>query len=121
MDGFHLDNAQLRDMDLLHRKGAPETFDATGFARLLRRVRDEGNVLYPTFDREADKTLPDTGHIDEATRIVLVEGNYLLLKTPPWSGLGSHFQMTVGLVVDRGLLYHFDFVVVRPETWRFIK
>ena len=32
MDGFHLDNAVLRSRGILDRKGAPESFDADGFA-----------------------------------------------------------------------------------------
>ncbi|MBT8460652.1 MAG: phosphoribulokinase [Boseongicola sp.] len=97
MDGFHLDNERLRQMGLLHRKGAPETFDAAGFVRLLGNVRSEGAVSFPTFDREADRTIPDAGHIDKETRIVLVEGNYLLLNIPPWSDLSDLFDLTVRL------------------------
>lgn len=104
MDGFHLDNAQLQEMGLLHRKGAPATFDAEGFAALLGRLRGPGAVRYPTFDRAADSTVPDAGLIDEATRIVLVEGNYLLLTTPPWSRLAEHFDLTVRLEVSRDVL-----------------
>ncbi|MFY0690989.1 MAG: nucleoside triphosphate hydrolase [Paracoccaceae bacterium] len=100
MDGFHLDNAQLRQMGLLHRKGAPETFDAAGFVALLGKVRRDGAVSYPTFDRDADRTIPDGGHIGKDTRIVLVEGNYLLLNTPPWSDLAGLFDLTVRLDVD---------------------
>ncbi|MGH3331775.1 MAG: hypothetical protein ACRDPJ_10805, partial [Nocardioidaceae bacterium] len=32
MDGFHLADAELARQGLLHRKGAPETFDAWGYA-----------------------------------------------------------------------------------------
>ena len=95
MDGFHLDNARLAQMGLLHRKGAPETFDAAGFVALLRDVRERRCVSYPTFDRNADRTVPDAGQIDERHCMVLVEGNYLLLKTPPWHELSDMFDVTV--------------------------
>ena len=39
MDGFHLADVSLRRLGLLDRKGAPETFDAWGYAALLARVR----------------------------------------------------------------------------------
>ena len=39
MDGFHLDNAVLEARNLLPRKGAPETFDAQGFVRLIRAIK----------------------------------------------------------------------------------
>lgn len=79
MDGFHLDNATLDRMDLFQRKGAPETFDSEGFVRLVRALRTQDSVAYPTFDRQNDRTIPDGGKIHAATRFVLIEGNYLLL------------------------------------------
>jgi len=104
MDGFHLDNARLRQMGLFHRKGAPETFDAESFVKLLRDMRTTACVSYPVFDREADKTVPDAGHIDKHIRIVLVEGNYLLLNTAPWSDLAGVFDVTVQIDVPRDVL-----------------
>ena len=59
MDGFHLDNDVLTDRGLLHRKGAAETFDATGFVDLLRQVRSTKEVPYPTFDRKLDRAIPN--------------------------------------------------------------
>ena len=48
MDGFHLDNRVLDERGLRPRKGAPETFDAAGFVRLVNALRqkDEVNALY---------------------------------------------------------------------------
>ena len=106
MDGFHLDNATLRARDRLHRKGAPDTFDAQGFVDLLRTVRQGGNVPYPTFDRTADATVPDGGAIPATARIILVEGNYLLLTDDPWSQLAPLFDLTVRIDVADGTLKH---------------
>ncbi|UYP66671.1 phosphoribulokinase [Thalassobacter stenotrophicus] len=104
MDGFHLDNDALHTMDLFHRKGAPETFDADGFVALIKRLRGEDTVPYPTFDRDADRTVPDGGQINETTRVVLIEGNYLLLNQSPWDSLAGLFDITVRLVVDHETL-----------------
>lgn len=104
MDGYHLDNALLEERGLLHRKGAPETFDGAGFVGLVRSLRQSANVSYPTFDRENDRTVPYGGRIDAATKIVLVEGNYLLLQTPPWSDLKPLFDVTVYLDVPEPVL-----------------
>lgn len=100
MDGFHLDNPVLRALGLFDRRGAPETFDAQGFVNLIRRLRDTDTVRYPIFDRQADRAIPNAGEISATTRIVLVEGNYLLLDTPPWSDLAALFDLTVALEVD---------------------
>lgn len=104
MDGYHLDNATLEKRGLLHRKGAPQTFDSAGFVQLVRALRDHDSVSYPTFNREMDRTVPDGGRIDGATRIVLIEGNYLLLQSPPWSDLKALFDLTVFLDVPRDVL-----------------
>ncbi|WP_439110227.1 hypothetical protein [Lentibacter sp.] len=101
MDGFHLDNSILRERGLLARKGAPETFDALGFVELLERVRRTPVVGYPTFDRQADCARADGGQVSASTRIVLVEGNYLLLRTAPWAALEGLFDLTVSLEVAR--------------------
>lgn len=101
MDGFHLDNDQLRAMSVLHRKGAPETFDVSGFVRLVAAVRnDNGPVRYPTFDRVADKVLPDARSLGPETRIVIFEGNYLLLQQGDWAALSDLFDVTIMLRAD---------------------
>lgn len=98
MDGFHLDNAILEQRGLLARKGAPETFDANGLIELLTRVKTEtGDVRYPLFDRAADRSLVDAGLLRAGTRVVVVEGNYLLLKDSPWSTLAGLFDTSVFL------------------------
>ena len=104
MDGFHLDNSTLRQMDLFDRKGAPETFDASGFVALVRELRSNKDLFYPTFDREADSTVPRGGQIGKQTNVVVVEGNYLLLDNPPWSELADLFDLTVSIDVDRDVL-----------------
>ncbi|MCK8484335.1 phosphoribulokinase [Aliiroseovarius sp. S2029] len=104
MDGFHLDNETLRQRGLLNRKGAPETFDAQSFVELVRALKQQSSLTYPTFDREEDRTVPDGGRIDAGSKIVLVEGNYLLLDSPPWSELAKLFDMTVKLTVGRSEL-----------------
>lgn len=101
MDGFHMDNEELSGLGLLHRKGAPETFDAKGFVQVVRQMRTKQSIFFPTFDRVADKTVPDGGKIGPDTRIVLIEGNYLLLETAPWDQLRGTFDLTIGLSVDQ--------------------
>ena len=104
MDGFHLDNDRLQEMGLLQRKGAPETFNALGLLELMRKMRGNETFLYPTFDRKEDRTIPNAGRITQEDRIVLVEGNYLLLKTAPWSELSQFFDITVAMDVCRDTL-----------------
>lgn len=67
----------------------------------LSRVLSTPEVRYPTFDRQGDSTRPDRGLVSARTRIVLVEGNYLLLRTAPWAALEGLFDLTVSLEVAR--------------------
>jgi pantothenate kinase len=86
LDGFHLSNETLDVLGLRAVKGAPQTFEAQAFVELLRRVRDERatTVLWPDFDRAAEVTVADAIRIGPETRLVITEGNYLLLEQPWW-------------------------------------
>lgn len=104
MDGFHYDNCVLEAKGLLARKGAPETFDADGFAALLARLLVARNVAIPLFDRPLDLARAGAGLVCEHHRILLVEGNYLLLHDAPWAGMESLFELTVRIDVDESEL-----------------
>lgn len=104
MDGFHLDNSVLEKRGLLPRKGAPETFDAAGFAALLTRLQREAQVAIPLFDRKQDKVQLDAMMIGPKDRVLLVEGNYLLLNDPAWSVLHPFWQVTIALDVPYATL-----------------
>ncbi len=99
MDGFHLDNAILSERGLLPRKGAPETFDAEGFVHLVGRLRGGAEVVYPVFDRSRDIAIAGAGLVRRETQVVIVEGNYLLYDSPPWSGLAPLWDLSVQLAV----------------------
>ncbi|MBD3678966.1 MAG: uridine kinase [Rhodobacteraceae bacterium] len=96
MDGFHLENDVLDERGLRAVKGAPQTFDAAGFVELVKSLKTaQGDIRYPHFSREQDRTLPGAGCLTAGTPIVVVEGNYLLLRYAPWSELKPLFDATV--------------------------
>ncbi len=68
MDGFHRPNAELVAMGRLEHKGAPDTFDAEGYAALLRRLHVGGTVLAPSFEHGQPDPLPDTIEIPRRGR-----------------------------------------------------
>lgn len=86
MDGFHLADRQLSRRGLLARKGAPETFDSHGYLALLRRVLTETShgVYAPGFERELEQPVAAAIEVPPAARVVITEGNYLLLDADPW-------------------------------------
>jgi pantothenate kinase len=105
MDGFHYDNAVLKRRNLLARKGAPETFDFGGFLALLNRLLEPAEeVAIPIFDRKLDLARAGAKLVTASHRILIVEGNYLLLDEPPWSMLAGRFDLTCRLQVDLGEL-----------------
>ncbi|MER5525433.1 nucleoside/nucleotide kinase family protein [Streptomyces sp. NPDC002677] len=87
MDGFHLADVELDRLGLRDRKGAPATFDAAGYAALLRRLReDTGEVVYaPGFERVLEQPLAGVIPVPPSARLVVTEGNYLLLAEGPWA------------------------------------
>jgi pantothenate kinase len=86
MDGFHLADAQLARLGLLDRKGAPETFDVDGYAATLARLHDEADrtVYAPGFERTLEQPIAAALAVTPAARLVVTEGNYLLLGTGGW-------------------------------------
>ena len=104
MDGYHLDDSLLKDLGLLKRKGAPETFDFVGFKHLLLRVKNEDEVVYPVFDREREISIAGAGILKKNIRIVIVEGNYLLFDEEPWSCLSELWDYSVFLDVELTVL-----------------
>ncbi|MEU9151173.1 nucleoside/nucleotide kinase family protein [Streptomyces sp. NPDC048417] len=87
MDGFHLADVELDRLGLRDRKGAPATFDAAGYAALLRRLReDTGEVVYaPGFERVLEQPLAGAIPVPPTARLVVTEGNYLLLAEGSWA------------------------------------
>jgi pantothenate kinase len=85
MDGFHLDNLVLDRCDLRARKGSPQTFDAYGYINTIARIREDHETIWtPFFDRTMDLSRAGSIEINQSNRLVLTEGNYLLLDEEPW-------------------------------------
>ncbi len=102
---FHLSRAQLDVMpnreEAYRRRGAPWTFDARGFVDTVERVlRESGREhTVPSFDHAAGDPVADGICVPvsyappcacfdlylESCRVVVFEGNYLLLDEEPWS------------------------------------
>jgi pantothenate kinase len=86
MDGFHLADAQLDRIGARGRMGAPDTFDAAGYAHLLERVKKEADrpVYVPGFERTLEQPLAAALVVLPSARLIITEGNYLLLDDPDW-------------------------------------
>lgn len=92
MDGFHLAQAELERLGRAQRKGAPDAFDAAGYAALLRRLRSqpEGETVYaPDFRREIEEPVAGALPVSSETPLLITEGNYLLLDEDGWQPVAA--------------------------------
>jgi pantothenate kinase len=104
MDGFHYDDAVLDARGHRARKGSPHTFDATGFAHCLTRIRHGEEVAIPVFDRSLELARAGADVVGLQDRIIIVEGNYLLLDRAPWANLAPLFDFRVFVRASEALL-----------------
>lgn len=86
MDGYHYDDMLLDRLGRRARKGAPDTFDVGGYAHMLKRLREnaEEAVAVPVFDRDIEIARAGARLVPRSARIIVTEGNYLLLRDEPW-------------------------------------
>ena len=99
MDGFHLPRAALRrrpDADAaIARRGAPWTFDVPALAARLQSVREaagQADVSWPEFRHEMGDPVEGARTVGAATRLVLVEGLYLLHPADGWDAVSRLFD-----------------------------
>jgi pantothenate kinase len=106
MDGFHLPQARLVELDRRDRMGAPDTFDLEHFRACLIAVRrgfgaTGQSVSAPGFDREREEPVPGALHIAPECSCVVVEGNYLLLDAGGWERIEPLLDLTFFVELDR--------------------
>lgn len=87
MDGYHLADVELERLGLRDRKGAPDTFDALGYAALLRRLHeDQDDMIYaPGFERVIEQPIAGAIPVPRRARLIISEGNYLLVEDARWA------------------------------------
>ncbi|MBM7441155.1 nucleoside/nucleotide kinase family protein [Streptomyces sp. HB132] len=129
MDGFHLAGAELERLGRADRKGAPDTFDAAGYAALLRRLRDPGGpdpVYAPAFDRALEEPVAGSVCVPADIPLVVTEGNYLLLDEGPWAPVRGlldeawFLDADPGSRVNRLVDRHVRFGKSRPYAERWV-
>jgi pantothenate kinase len=92
MDGYHLANVELRRLGHAARKGAPDTFDSAGYVATLQRLRHQrpDEIVYaPEFRREIEEPVAGAIPVFAHTRLVITEGNYLLLESGHWASVAA--------------------------------
>lgn len=110
IDGFHYHNDYLashfverngRKISMAAVKGAPETFDVEKLEEKLSLARRE-QVSWPIYDRRIHESVDDA--VEIRGEILLLEGNYLLLKDQRWEKLRKFCEWSVMIRADESLL-----------------
>ncbi|GAA3769983.1 nucleoside/nucleotide kinase family protein [Micromonospora maritima] len=105
MDGFHLAGSALARLGRTSRKGAPDTFDVNGFVTMLRRLRrlEPTSVWAPEFRRDLEEPVAGAIEVPPEVRLVVTEGNYLLMRDDPWEEVRSLLHQAWFLDLDAEL------------------
>jgi pantothenate kinase len=105
MDGFHLRQARLEAQGIAADKGMPHTFDVDAFELFLARLRATHEPMSgPGYSRKIEDVVDDNYTVAAETRLLVVEGNYLLLGTSPWWRIKPLLDFSVFLDVPRELV-----------------
>ncbi|MCB6185185.1 nucleoside/nucleotide kinase family protein [Leeia sp. TBRC 13508] len=106
MDGYHLANVELARLGRADRKGAQDTFDSAGFVSLLSRIRHQQSdeiVYAPEFRREIEEPIANAIPVLSDKRLIIIEGNYLLLELGFWQQVTGLLDDTWYVEVDQAL------------------
>lgn len=110
MDGFHLPRSMLDTLpnrdEAYARRGAPFTFDLDAFLVFIQDVCHwadspaKRNISAPSFSHTTKDPVPNGICIPADTKILIIEGNYLLLDEPGWRDVSTMVDMRVLISVD---------------------
>lgn len=97
-DGYHYTREELSKFPepelAFKRRGAPFTFNPKGFLELIHKIKkpispETKDILAPSFNHKAKDPEPNSKIITPAHRIVIIEGNYVLLKDEYWREISA--------------------------------
>lgn len=105
MDGFHMKHAKLEAMRQTDYKGAHHTFEGAAFVSFLHQLKHATTAISgPGYSRKIEDTVDDAFTVQPEVRILVVEGNYLLLSEGPWAGVKALLDYSVFVDVPRELV-----------------
>lgn len=110
IDGFHFNRDYLlshyttsngEEVLLNKVKGSPESFNLEKLAESLMKLRNQP-VNWPVYDRVSHDVSKETIQAD--ADIVLIEGNWLLLKEDEWDQLIDYCDYSIFIEADEEVL-----------------
>jgi pantothenate kinase len=102
MDGFHMLHRKLEELGTVRDKGAPHTFEGGAFAEFLSTLKNaDGPISGPGYSRAIEDVVQNAFIVPAGVRLLVVEGNYLLLATAPWWQIKPLLDLAVFIDVPR--------------------
>ncbi|KKB08395.1 hypothetical protein VE26_16510 [Devosia chinhatensis] len=102
MDGFHMRHAKIEAMGQTDYKGAPHTFEGAAFVTFLNRLKHANDAVSgPGYSRKIEDVVDDAFTVVPDVKVLVVEGNYLLLTEGPWAGVKALLNYAVFIHVPR--------------------
>ena len=92
MDGFHLADVELDPARPRRPQGRPGHLRPARLCGVLERIAAGEDVWAPAFERVLEQPIAQAIPIVAQTRIVVTEGNYLLLPDPPWPAVRAQLD-----------------------------
>lgn len=85
MDGFHMKHAKLEGLGTAADKGMPHTFEGAAFADFLETLKAAtADMSGPGYSRKIEDVVENAFTVPATVRLLIAEGNYLLLAMAPW-------------------------------------
>jgi pantothenate kinase len=105
MDGFHMRHAKLETSGLVRDKGAPHTFEGAAFVAFVAALKAARVAMgVPGYSRKIEDVVDDAITVGGDVRLLIIEGNYLLLPDAPWTGVKPLLDLAVYMEVPRGIV-----------------
>jgi pantothenate kinase len=102
MDGFHMKHAKIEAMGQTDFKGAPHTFEGAEFVSFLHHLKHATEAVSgPGYSRRIEDTVDNAFTVAPEAKVLVIEGNYLLLTQGPWAGVKSLLDYAVFIHVPR--------------------
>ena len=110
LDGFHYHSDYINSRDAIvlgekvpmkQVKGCPETYDTEKLRQKLEKIKTE-DILWPIYDRNLHDVVED--QIKVTKDIILIEGNWLLLKQEPWKSMQQYADYKILILAEEDML-----------------
>ena len=82
-------------------KGCPETYDTEKLRQKLEKIKIE-DILWPIYDRNLHDVVEN--QIKVTKDIILIEGNWLLLKQEPWKSMQQYADYKILILAEEEML-----------------